>query len=307
MKILLIAGGWSTEREVSLTGGRVMEKALKSLGHEVTFCDLLKNFDRILDLAGKHDFAMLNLHGTPGEDGLVQAMLESVHCPYLGAGPTGSFLSLNKAVTKQVLRHAGLPTADWEFLPTRPAPEWQTKLPFPVFAKSNLGGSSIHLGRAASRQELDALVKEIFDNGDSALIEPALTGKEATCAVLGEEALPPVLIEPIASDYFDYKSKYADGGSREICPAPLPENVIRKIQEYTLAACRALGLDGYGRVDFIISPDGSMNILEVNTLPGMTPASLVPKEAKAAGLSFPELLEKLIALGFKKAGRTMPR
>ena len=88
MKILLIAGGWSTEREVSLTGGRVMEKALKSLGHEVTFCDLLENFDRILDLAGKHDFAMLNLHGTPGEDGLVQAMLESVHCPYLGAGPT---------------------------------------------------------------------------------------------------------------------------------------------------------------------------------------------------------------------------
>ncbi len=243
MKILLIAGGWSTEREVSLTGGRVMEKALKSLGHEVTFCDLLENFDSILDLAGKHDFAMLNLHGTPGEDGLVQAMLESVHCPYLGAGPTGSFLSLNKAVTKQVLRHAGLPTA----------------------------------------------------------------GKEATCAVLGEEALPPVLIEPIASDYFDYKSKYADGGSREICPAPLPENVIVKIQEYTLAACRALSLDGYGRVDFIISPDGSMNILEVNTLPGMTPASLVPKEAKAAGLSFPELLEKLIALGFKKAGKTMPR
>ena len=116
-----------------------------------------------------------------------------------------------------------------------------------------------------------------------------------------------MLIEPIASDYFDYKSKYADGGSREICPAPLPENVIRKIQEYTLAACRALGLDGYGRVDFILSPDGSMNILEVNTLPGMTPASLVPKEAKAAGLSFLELLEKLIALGFKKAGRTMPR
>ena len=99
MKILLIAGGWSTEREVSLTGGRVMEKALKSLGHEVTFCDLLENFDSILDLAGKHDFAMLNLHGTPGEDGLVQAMLESVHCPSLGAGPTGSFLSLNKAVT----------------------------------------------------------------------------------------------------------------------------------------------------------------------------------------------------------------
>ena len=116
-----------------------------------------------------------------------------------------------------------------------------------------------------------------------------------------------MLIEPIASDYFDYKSKYADGGSREICPAPLPENVIVKIQEYTLAACRALSLDGYGRVDFIISPDGSMNILEVNTLPGMTPASLVPKEAKAAGLSFPELLEKLIALGFKKAGKTMPR
>lgn len=307
MKILLIAGGWSTEREVSLTGGRVMEKALKNLGHEVTFCDLLESFDHILELADKHDFAMLNLHGTPGEDGLVQAMLESVHCPYLGAAPTGSFLSLNKAVTKQVLRHAGLPTADWEFLATRPSPDWQTKLPFPVFAKSNLGGSSIHLGRAANKQELDALLREIFDSGDSAIIEPALTGKEATCAVLGDEALPPVLIEPVASDYFDYTSKYADGGSREICPAPLPDSIIRKIQGYTLKACQALGLDGYGRVDFIIGPDGSMDILEVNTLPGMTPASLVPKEAKAAGMTFEQLLEKLIELGFKKAGKAMPR
>ena len=307
MKILLIAGGWSTEREVSLTGGRVMEKALKNMGHEVTFCDLLESFDHILDLAEKHDFAMLNLHGTPGEDGLVQAMLESVHCPYLGAAPTGSFLSLNKAVTKQVLRHAGLPTADWEFLATRPSADWQTKLPFPVFAKSNLGGSSIHLGRAANKQELDALIKEIFDSGDSAIIEPALAGKEATCAVLGEEALPPVLIEPVASDYFDYTSKYADGGSRELCPAPPPDDIIRKIQDYTLKACQALGLDGYGRVDFIISPDGSMDILEVNTLPGMTPARLVPKEARAAGMSFEQLLEKLIELGFRKAGKAMPR
>ena len=147
MKILLIAGGWSSEREVSLAGAKGMESALKGLGHEVRFCDLLTDFDRLIALAEEHDFAMLNLHGTPGEDGLVQAMLESAGCPYLGAGPAASFLGLNKAVSKQIFRHRGIPTADWEYLPVRPGKDWQPRLPYPVFVKANLGGSSLHLGR----------------------------------------------------------------------------------------------------------------------------------------------------------------
>lgn len=303
MKILLIAGGWSSEREISLSGARGMETALKTLGHEVTFCDLLKDFGNLLDLASRHDFALLNLHGTPGEDGLVQAMLDSVHCPYQGAGPAGSFLALNKAVSKQIFRRADIPTADWEYLPVRPGTDWTPKLPYPVFVKSNMGGSSIHLGRATCREELDRLLKEIFDFGDSAIIETEMHGKEVTCAVLGDSALPPILIEPVAGDYFDFESKYADGGARELCPAPLPEETNREIQRLTVAACNALGLDGYGRADFILCEDNSLSILEVNTLPGMTPASLVPKEAAAIGLDFPHLLQKLIDLGLARASR----
>ena len=125
MKILLIAGGWSSEREISLVGARGMQDALTQRGHDVTFFDLLHDFDRLLECARAHDFALINLHGAPGEDGLVQAMLERADCPYQGSGPAGSFLALNKAAAKQIFRQAGLPTADWALLPQRPAPDWE--------------------------------------------------------------------------------------------------------------------------------------------------------------------------------------
>ena len=176
MKILLIAGGWSSEREVSLTGARGMQEALLKRGHAVTFFDLLENFDELLETARQHDFALINLHGSPGEDGLVQAMLEKAGCPYQGSGPSGSFLALNKAAAKQIFRMAGLPTADWEFLPVRPAEGWEPRLPWPLFVKTTTGGSSLRLGRATNRQELDALMDEIFAAGEGVLIEPQLPG-----------------------------------------------------------------------------------------------------------------------------------
>lgn len=305
MKILLIAGGWSTEREVSLNGGRVVERALRDLGHDVTFFDLLTGFDCLLDAAASHDFAFINLHGSPGEDGLVQAMLDRASCPYQGSGPAGSFLALNKAAAKQLFRRAGLPTADWEFLPCPPPPGWEPRLPWPLFVKSNTGGSSLRLGRAENRAELDAALAEIFAAGESALLEPEIRGREVTCAVLGDEALPPLLIEPLAGAFFDYESKYARGGARELCPAPISASATARAQELALAAHRALGLSGYSRADFILhtQADGSeaLTLLEVNTLPGMTATSLVPQEAAAQGISFAALLERLIALGLERA------
>ena len=148
-------------------------------------------------------------------------MLEKADCPYQGSGPSGSFLALNKAAAKQIFRMAGLPTADWEFLPVRPAEGWEPRLPWPLFVKTTTGGSSLRLGRATNRQELDAIMDEIFAAGEGVLIEPQLPGKEITCGILGEEAMPPILIEPVAGDYFDYESKYATGGARELCPAPV--------------------------------------------------------------------------------------
>ncbi len=300
MKILLIAGGWSSEREVSLNGGRSMAEALRARGHSVTFFDLLTDFGQLLAQARQHDFALINLHGAPGEDGLVQALLERVGCPYQGSGPAGSFLALHKAAAKQVFRHAGLPTADWEFLPAPPPQDWQPRLSYPLFVKSNTGGSSLHLGRARNRAELDAVLAEIFAAGEEALIEPELSGREVTCGILGEEALPPVLIEPVAGDFFDYESKYARGGAREICPAPLSPELTAQVQKLALAAHRALGLTGYSRADFIVGKDQSLTLLEVNTLPGMTATSLVPQEAQVIGLDFGQLLERLMELGLQR-------
>lgn len=281
-----------------------MQAALEQRGHSVTFFDLLDQFDHLLECAQTHDFALINLHGAPGEDGLVQAMLERVHCPYQGSGPAGSFLALNKAAAKQIFRQAGLPTADWVLLTRRPDADWEPPFGWPVFAKSNTGGSSLHLGRAANREELAPILDEIFNAGECAIIEPQLTGREVTCGVLGEEALAPILIEPVAGEFFDFTSKYAKGGARELCPAPLPDEVTADVRRIALAAHKALGLAGYSRADFILGADNSLHLLEVNTLPGMTPTSLVPQEAAVAGLDFGQLLERLIELGVQRHAGT---
>lgn len=299
MNIILIAGGWSTERDVSLNGAKSMEKALKSLGHNVTFFDLLENFNDLLATAANQDFAFINLHGAPGEDGLVQAMLESIKCPYQGSGPAASFLALNKAAAKQIFRMAGLPTPAWEFLPKPPAPAWEPGLTYPLFVKSNTGGSSLRLGRVENSGQLARALDEIFSAGEEALIEKAVKGKDLTCGILGAEALPPVLIEPLEGDFFNYKSKYAKGGAKETCPAPVDEAISLEIQKLALQAHKALGLDGYSRSDFVLDDKGKAWLLEVNTLPGMTATSLVPQEALAAGLDFPMLLERLIELGLQ--------
>lgn len=300
MRVLLIVGGWSSEREVSLRGGKGIAAALEERGHRITWFDLQDGFDSLATVARQHDFCFISLHGSPGEDGLVQALLDACACPYQGSGPAGSFLALHKAAAKQLFRSAGLLTADWEFLPTRPPQHWQPSLNYPLFVKSNTGGSSLHLSRAENKAELNAIIDEIFSAGDEVIMEPVIEGIELTCGILGEEALPPILIQPVAGTFFDYASKYAVGGAKELCPAPISAALTAKVQELALCAHKTLGLRGYSRSDFIMSPDEQLYLLEVNTLPGMTGTSLVPQEAAAIGLSFGDLLEKLMELGLKK-------
>lgn len=300
MNILLIAGGWSPEREISLKGAEVLQKTMTELGHDTEIFDLLPHYDKLLNKAANFDFAFLNLHGYPGEDGHIQALLDIAGCPYQGSGPAPSFLALNKAAAKQIFRKEGLPTPDWEILPNFPSKDWEPKFSYPIFVKSNKAGSSLLLGKIGNREELDKILVEIFAKGDEALLEPEIRGKELTCAILGDKPLPPILIEPVSSDFFDFKSKYANDGAREICPAPLDKKIIQKAQSMALAVHRALGLSDYSRTDFILDETGKLHILEVNTLPGMTKNSLLPKAAKAAGIEFPQLIEKLISLGMKK-------
>ncbi|MEZ0576595.1 D-alanine--D-alanine ligase family protein [Halodesulfovibrio aestuarii] len=298
MNILLIAGGWSSEREVSLNGAKGIHKALLRLGHSVTFFDPEHSLDGLLAAAREHDFAFINLHGSPGEDGLVQALLESIGCPFQGSRSTGSFLALNKSVTKQVFLDNGLPTPEWEFLAKRPSKDWRPKFSYPLFIKSNTGGSSLGLSRVASDEHLSESLDHLFATESQLIVEPLIEGVEVTCGVLGQVALPPILIEPAeGSAFFDYDAKYRPGGAREICPAPLPETITAKVKHFALKAHEVLGLSGYSRADFIYSPDGSLHLLEVNTLPGMTATSLLPQEAAAVGLSFDALIAKLIQLG----------
>ena len=263
MKVLLLAGGWSPEREVSLKGGEQIAAALKERGHSVTLCDPAKDFERLMDMAREHDAAFINLHGAPGEDGLVQAILDRVNCPYQGAGPAGSFLALHKAAARQIFRDAGLNIPDGVFLPRHPGPN------------------------------------SLFSMGEEAIVETAVVGREVTCGVLGEEALAPILVVS-KGNYFDYHNKYAPDGAQEICPAPIAPEETAKVQDAALRAHHALGLKGYSRADFILQDDGTLYILEVNTTPGMTSTSLVPREAAVKGMSFADLVERLIELALER-------
>ena len=299
MKILLIAGGWSNEREVSLSGARGIEKAIKSLGYEVTFFDPAHDFKNIFEIAGKHDFAFLNLHGQPGEDGLIQLMLEKAGCPYQGSNPSSSYLALNKAASKVVFEKAGIPTPRWELLTAATDLYDLADFPFPAYLKPNTGGSSLGIVRVSSLEELIEKAKPSLDCDQDVLLEQEVKGVEITCSVLDQTPLPLILIKPKDAAFFDYDSKYLPGGADEICPAPVSTEIEDLCKELSLKAHNALGLSVVSRADFIMDGD-DVFLLEMNTLPGMTPTSLLPQAAQEYGYDFNQLIEKLIQLSMKQ-------
>ncbi|WP_026167483.1 D-alanine--D-alanine ligase family protein [Desulfovibrio oxyclinae] len=302
MNLLLIAGGWSSERDVSLSGARKIHTAMENLGHSVRFLDPALEFDTITEAAEEAEFAFINMHGSPGEDGLVQAMLDAVGCPYQGAGASESFMALNKAASKQLFRRAGIPTPDWQLVTSRPDESWKCELELPVFVKPNCGGSSVGMGLVREPEQLLPAVNAVFDLCDEAIIEPYMPGVELTCGMLGGRALPLIMIKPKpGSEFFDYANKYDADGAEEICPAPVDDAITEAVQGMTLVANEALGLTGYSRADFILS-DGQPWLLEVNTLPGMTPTSLLPQAAAELGLTFEGLIAELIRTGMRERG-----
>ncbi|WFS63652.1 D-alanine--D-alanine ligase [Pseudodesulfovibrio thermohalotolerans] len=303
MHVILIAGGWSDERDVSLVGAKKIRTALDELGHEVTFFDPADDFRNLLNIAKSADFAFINLHGEPGEDGLIQAVLDKADCPYQGAGPAGSYLALNKAAAKEVFEANGIKTPGWQLITPTQGRETPLELPLPVFVKPDKGGSSLGMSLVRTAEEFPAALDKVFAMCQSALVETYVHGVELTCGILGKEALPLVMITPRdGSDFFDYDNKYAADGAKEICPAPVDEALSKSIQEQMLVAHAALGLTGYSRGDFIATADGETYLLEVNTLPGMTPTSLLPRAAAHVGYSFTELIGELIRLGLQGRG-----
>jgi len=301
MNVLLIAGGWSDEREVSLSGAKKIHESLEGMGHNVTFFDPADDFKNLLSIAKDVDFAFINLHGTPGEDGLIQAVLDKANCPYQGAGAAASYLALNKAASKEVFEDRGIKTPEWQLITPVQGRETKLALELPVFIKPNKGGSSLGMSLVKKAEDLPAALDKVFNMCQSALVEEFIDGVELTCGILDGAPLPLVMITPKGdADFFDYENKYAADGAEEICPAPVDESVTTSIQAQMIVAHDALGLTGYSRGDFIMNKAGETYLLEVNTLPGMTPTSLLPRAAKAIGLSFSDLIAKLIEVGIKE-------
>jgi D-alanine-D-alanine ligase len=224
-----------------------------------------------------------------------------VGCPYQGSAPGPSLLALNKAASKSVFRERGIATPEWELMTAPPEPGWRPLIDPPLFAKPNQGGSSLGMTLVKETGELEAIIRRILEAGDACLLEELVDGPEVTCAILGDRPLPLILIEPKDAPYFDYESKYVPGRTLETCPAPIGEQLAARIREASLEAHRTLGLAGYSRADFMVA-GGEPLLLETNTLPGMTPTSLVPQAAEAAGYSFSELIAELIRLGLENRG-----
>ncbi|MDC0336569.1 D-alanine--D-alanine ligase, partial [Pseudodesulfovibrio sp.] len=219
MNVILIAGGWSDERDVSLSGARKIHAALEELGHDVTFFDPAEDFKNLLSTARKADFAFINLHGTPGEDGLIQAVLDKAGCPYQGAGAAASYLTLNKAASKEVFEDKGISTPEWQLVTPIQGTNTPLTLDLPVFVKPNKGGSSLGMSLVKKAEDFPAALEKVFAMCQSALVESYIPGVELTCGILDKKPLPLVMITPKGdADFFDYENKYAADGAEEICP-----------------------------------------------------------------------------------------
>ncbi|MDI6853608.1 MAG: D-alanine--D-alanine ligase [Deltaproteobacteria bacterium] len=310
LRLALIAGGKSAEREVSLKSGEQVFQALDKTKYDIRRYDPRDDLERLVREAPEIDAALVIMHGRGGEDGSLQGLLDLLDIPYQGSGILGSALGMNKELSKILYEHAGLKVPQAIFFNKAEAPsaqEIEARVGLPAVIKPVNEGSSIGVTFARTLEELDAGLKAAFAYDNRVLVEQCIKGTEVTGGVLGNDhltALP--LVEIVPSEnyaFFDYEAKYKPGASTEICPARLNAALTKKAQASALAAHRALNCRGYSRTDMIVK-DGEVYVLETNTIPGMTATSLFPQAAKTHGLEFPQLLDKLIELALE--GRQRP-
>ena len=336
MKVAVLMGGRSSEREISLRTGRGIARALRNLGHDVTALDAATGallppgaeesvpaLDDSTSMAttmgsalahasslADADVVFVALHGGEGEDGTVQALLDLAGKPYTGSGVLASALAMDKAMSKRLFEHEHIPTPAWTLV-SRDTPPATIDVPalggWPLVVKPNADGSSMGISIVSAPDELPGAIDLAARYGPDVLIERYIAGRELTVAVIGDEAFPIVEIRPKSGNY-DYESKYTAGRSEYFCPADLPEPLAAHIRELGVRSCRALGCRGVARVDFRLDDDGEAWCLEVNTVPGMTPTSLVPMAAKARGLSYDQVVQRMLELAVadwqRRHGRT---
>ena len=345
MKITVLAGGLSHEREVSLSSGSLIAGALVRKGHEVCLVDLYTGkapdgsaprFTRdpiepytvsrsipdlealkaatgrgecrigegVLTLCEEADAVFIALHGDVGENGQLQALLDMACIPYTGSGYAGSLLAMDKDLTKQLLTRAGVPTAPWVYCDLTEGVESaadriEAEVGYPVVVKPCSGGSSVGVSMPENRAELTAAIEKAAAYETALLAERRITGRELTVSYLGGEVLPAVEIIPLTG-FYDYENKYQAGLTNEICPAHLTKEETAALETATRKGFEALRLRGYARFDFILDESGTPWCLEANTLPGMTPTSLLPQAAAAMGIGYDELCEKMVMMAVRR-------
>jgi D-alanine-D-alanine ligase len=307
-------GGTSAEREVSLLSGAAVSKALAELGHEAVDMDVGSEVvDQLTALRGRVDAAFIVLHGRLGEDGTVQGLLELLGIPYTGSGVMASAMAINKFMTKQILRYHAIPVADDVMITavevarsglSKVAEGVALDLGFPSIVKPNCEGSTVGASRARNREELETAIEEALEYDYLLLVERYIEGREMTVGLLGEGPVVLPVLEVVASKgFYDYECKYTKGMTEYIVPAHIPEELARELQRLSCMAHTALYCDGFSRVDFMLDGEGRSYCLEVNTIPGMTEFSLIPKAAAAAGYSFAQVVEAILATASLKINR----
>ncbi|MBP8814970.1 MAG: D-alanine--D-alanine ligase [Desulfobulbus sp.] len=306
LRLALIAGGVSAEREVSLRGAAGVEQALNRDRYEVVRYDPATDLARIAADAANIDAAFILLHGVHGEDGTIQGFLDLLGIPYQGAGVLGSALAMDKNLAKVMYRLAGLPVAPWVMVEPgdlRDSGRIESAVGLPCVVKPVRQGSSIGMSIVRTRDQLPAALELALRHDGEVMVEAFLKGRELTAGVLGNSeltALPLIEIIPDSRyDFFNYEAKYQPGATREVCPAPVSETVRARAQDYAVRAHRSLQLRGYSRTDMILVGE-ELYLLETNTIPGMTPTSLLPQAAAEAGLPFAALLDRLIELALER-------
>jgi D-alanine-D-alanine ligase len=334
MKIAVLLGGTSAERDVSMVSGISVARALVENGHQVEAIDcaygdrIIQNLDEDISkiiapipsdienkkteldrnilttvnylIQSKFELVFIALHGGYGENGQLQALLEVCHIPYTGSNSFASALGMNKHYCKILFQINGVPTAPWNLLKKASKTKLEVfrKIGFPAVVKPNDQGSTVGLTIIHSEKGADEAIKKAFEFSESVMLEKYISGKELTVSILGQQPLPVIEIIPV-SGFYDYESKYQSGKTQYVCPAEISKEMTTKLQEYGLQAYNAIGCSGYARVDFRMNGGGEVFCLEVNTLPGMTSTSLVPKAAKEIGIDFNELIEKIIKTTLK--------
>lgn len=298
VKIGVLMGGFSREREISLRSGRAVLKALLEKGFQAEPVEIFSK-DFVAALSSRSfDFAFITLHGAGGEDGVVQAVLEKYRIPYLGSGPEASLRAFNKITAKKIFLEAGVPTPAFEIL----SADWQARLSsleYPVFVKPADEGSSIDVFCCESVETLRREMSSLIEKYGAVLVEKKITGRELTVGIVGDRALPVVEIKP-KRNFYDYTAKYdSSSGTQYDAPADIPARAAKQAQEIALLAHRALGLRDFSRVDMMLGEQG-FSVLEANTIPGFTETSLLPKAARAVGLGFQDLCADLVRIAWER-------